>query len=59
VTFSLAPALQRPCLAGVDVKTAASRLGHSNPSQVLKTYSDFIRSVDKAAAERLEGMLGS
>jgi len=41
------------------VKTAASRLGHSNPSQVLKTYSDFIRSVDKAAAERLEGMLGS
>jgi integrase len=45
-------------MAGVDVKTAASRLGHSNPSQLLKTYSHFIRSADKAAAERLEGMLG-
>lgn len=45
-------------VAGVDVKTAASRLGHSNPSQLFKTYSHFIRSADKAAAERLEGILG-
>jgi integrase len=46
-------------VAGIDVKAAASRLGHANPGQLLRTYSHFIRSADKAAAERLEGMLGS
>jgi hypothetical protein len=45
-------------MAGVDVKTAASRLGHSNPALLFKTYSHFIRSADVTAAERLEGMLG-
>jgi integrase len=45
-------------VGGVDVKTAASRLGHSNPSQLIKTYSHFIRSADKAAADKLEAMLG-
>jgi integrase len=45
-------------VAGVDPKTAASRLGHSNPALLFKTYSHYIRSADKTAAERLEGMLG-
>ena len=44
-------------VAGVDVKTAASRLGHSNPALLFRTYSHFIRSADKAAAERLDAAL--
>jgi hypothetical protein len=41
-------------VAGVDVKTAASRLGRSNPALLFKTYSHYIRNADKAAAERLD-----
>ena len=46
-------------VGGVDVTTAASRFGHSNPALLFKTYAHYIRSADRAAAERLEGMLGS
>ncbi len=45
-------------LSGVDVKTAASRLGHANPALLITTYSHFVRSADRAAAERLESLLG-
>jgi integrase len=42
--------------AGVDVRTAARRLGHSTPELLFKTYSHFVRSADQAAAERLAGI---
>ena len=45
-------------VAGVDVKTAASRLGHASPALLLSTYSHFIRTADKAAADRIEAMFG-
>ena len=38
--------------SGVDVKTAAGRLGNS-PALMLKTYAHFVRSADKAAAKQL------
>jgi hypothetical protein len=45
--------------SGVDVKTAASRLGHS-PRVLLATYAHFVRSADEAAAARLgEWLTGS
>jgi hypothetical protein len=37
--------------AGVDVRTVAGRLGHSNASITLNTYSHYVRSADEAAAE--------
>ncbi len=42
--------------SGVDVKTAAGRLGHS-PRVLLQTYAHHVRSADEAAAERLEQWL--
>jgi integrase len=44
-------------MAGVDPKTTASRLGHSNPALLFRTYSHYIRAADKAAADRLEEVL--
>jgi integrase len=44
--------------AGVDVRTVAGRLGHSNASITLNTYSHYVRSADEAAAAKLEGFLG-
>jgi integrase len=41
---------------GVDVKTAADRLGH-DPAVLLRTYAHFIPSADRAAAERLDAAL--
>ena len=41
---------------GVDVYTAASRLGH-DPYVLLKVYSRFIDSADDAAAELAEQLL--
>jgi integrase len=43
--------------AGVDVRTVAGRLGHSNASITLNTYSHYVRSADEAAAVKLEGFL--
>ncbi len=40
---------------GVDVKTAADRLGH-NPAVLLRTYAHHIPSADHAAAERLDAV---
>ena len=42
--------------AGVDVKTAAARLGH-NPSLLLQTYAHFVPSADRQAADRLGAAL--
>jgi integrase len=42
---------------GVDVKTAASRLGH-NPALMLRTYAHFVPSADRQAAERIGSVLG-
>lgn len=36
--------------AGVDVRTVAGRMGHSNPAVTLSVYSHFMRPADRAAA---------
>lgn len=43
--------------SGVDVKTAASRLGH-NPALMLRTYAHFVPSADQQAADKLGDVLG-
>jgi integrase len=43
--------------SGVDVKTAAARLGH-NPALLLNTYAHFVPSADREAADRLGAALG-
>jgi integrase len=43
--------------AGVDVRTVAGRLGHSNASITLNTYAHYVRSADEAAAEKMGEML--
>lgn len=42
--------------SGVDVKTAAARLGH-NPALLLRTYAHFVPSADRDAADRLGAAL--
>ena len=42
--------------SGVDVKTAAARLGH-NPALLLSTYAHFVPSADREAADRLAAAL--
>jgi integrase len=42
--------------SGVDVKTAAARLGH-NPALLLRTYAHFVPSADREAADRLGAAL--
>jgi integrase len=42
---------------GVDVKTVAERMGH-DPAILLRVYAHAIKSADKAAAERLDAVLG-
>jgi integrase len=37
--------------AGVDVRTVAGRLGHSDPSLTLRTYAHVLEGRDRAAAE--------
>jgi integrase len=39
--------------AGVDVRTVAGRLGHSNPSITLNIYAHFIEDADREAARRM------
>jgi len=43
--------------AGVDVRTVAGRLGHSNPSTTLNVYSHFLPERDRDAAEILSGLM--
>jgi integrase len=44
---------------GVDATTAAGRLGHSRGSFTQDVYGDYVKSADKAAAERLAEVLGN
>jgi integrase len=44
--------------AGVDVRTVAGRLGHSDPSMTLRVYSHVIEERDRAAADILGRVLG-
>jgi integrase len=44
--------------AGVDVRTVAERLGHSDASLTLRVYSHAIRERDRAAAEVIGRVLG-
>jgi integrase len=44
--------------SGVDVKTTSARLGHSDPALLFKTYSHRTDDADRAAAARLEVVLG-
>jgi len=39
---------------GVDVRTIASRVGHSNPSTTLNLYSHMLKKSDQMAADGLE-----
>jgi integrase len=43
--------------AGVDMRTVAGRLGHSNASITLNTYAHHVRSADEAAAAKMGEML--
>jgi len=43
--------------AGVDVRTAAGRLGHADASMILRVYGHYVRSADREAAVRLETVL--
>jgi len=43
--------------AGVDVRTVAGRLGHSDPSVTLRVYSHALEERDRAAAAEMGGML--
>jgi integrase len=45
--------------AGVDVRTVAGRLGHSDPSLTLRVYSHVIEERDRAAAAILGRVLGT
>lgn len=40
--------------AGVDPKSVAGRLGHTNPNVTLKTYAAFVPARDREAADLLE-----
>jgi integrase len=40
-------------VAGVDVKTAQARLGHSDPRLTLAVYAQAVSEADRDAAERL------
>ena len=44
---------------GVDVRTVAGRLGHSDPSVTLRVYSDVIEERDRAAASIMGEVLGA
>jgi integrase len=45
--------------AGVDVRTVAGRLGHSDPSMTLRVYSHVIEERDRAAAAIMGSVLQS
>ena len=44
--------------SGVDVRTAAGRLGHADASVTLRTYSSFLPATDAAAADFIGELLG-
>ncbi|MDR0326565.1 MAG: site-specific integrase [Oscillospiraceae bacterium] len=42
---------------GVDIKTASARLGHAQVSTFTDVYSHFLKSTDRAAADKLENRI--
>jgi len=44
--------------AGVDVRTGAGRLGHSDPSVTLRVYAHVLEERDRAAAAVMGRVLG-
>ena len=44
--------------AGVDVRTVAGRLGHSDPSVTLRVHSHALEERDRAAADIMGRVLG-
>jgi integrase len=44
--------------AGVDARTVAGRLGHSDPSVTLRVYAHALEERDRAAAEIMGRVLG-
>jgi integrase len=44
--------------AGVDLRTVAGRLGHTDPSMTMRTYAHVIQDRDRAAAEVMGQILG-
>jgi integrase len=42
---------------GVDVRTAAGRLGHANTSTTLDVYSHFVKAADELAAGTVASVL--
>jgi integrase len=47
----------RAIAAGHDVRSVATRLGHSNPSMTLRVYAHAVESADAALADSLAGAL--
>jgi integrase len=45
--------------AGVDIRTVAGRLGHSQPSTTLNRYTEWLQARDQDAAETIGSILGS
>jgi integrase len=45
--------------AGVDIRTVAGRLGHSDPSLTLRTYAHVLEERDRSAAAVMGRVLGS
>ncbi|MDW7652474.1 MAG: tyrosine-type recombinase/integrase, partial [Bacillota bacterium] len=41
---------------GVHAKTISSRLGHSNISTTMDIYAHHLKSADKEAADKLDGL---
>ncbi len=42
---------------GVDVRTVSGRLGHANTSTTLNIYAEFLKELDRSAADALESLL--
>lgn len=45
--------------AGVDVRTVAGRLGHTDPSLTMRVYADVLQERDRAAASVMGQILGA
>jgi integrase len=45
--------------AGIDIRTVAGRIGHSQPSTTLNRYTEWLQARDQDAAETIGSILGS
>jgi integrase len=44
--------------SGVGIRTIAGRLGHADPALTLRTYSHWLETADRDAADTVENVLG-